>query len=1012
VLTSRTLPATVRILLVLIVATTCWAAVVTAQPAGLANAFGQYQQLTWEERDGLPQNTVLAVAPTRDGYLWVGTYEGAARFDGVHFTLFTPSNTPGLGNSMVAALLEGHDGDLWLGTYGGGVSRMRGGHFTQYDMRNGLSSDFTTCLFEDRGGTLWIGTDGGGVSALRAGRFSVYTTGNGLPSNLVRSIIDDGEGGLLVGTSRGIARIVAGRVAAYPGPAEVVNADVRTLARPPDRSLWMAPLGGGLYRLDADGVTRFGPAAGLTNDRVESLLVGEDGRIWVGTSIAGVFRYGAGRFEHYGQADGLPGPRVPSIAYGADHDLWIGTDRGLVRFKTPRFKVYTQRDGLASDEGGSIFQDADGRVWAGTRRGLTSFINGAFTILTGKDGLPDGPLGVGSSAGRFLLLYSDLGLSRWGAGRFVRVPDGSGIPWNRATTVLEDHAGTLWVGVHDGGLFRVRDGQPTHLTVADGLADDSVLTLFEDRRGSLWVGTLRNGVTRISDAKMKSWSVRDGLAASHVKAFYEDASGTLWIGTHGGGLSRFKDGRFASISVGQGLYSDDIFQILEDDASNLWMNCNTGIWRTSIRQLNEVADGRRAAVESFAYGTADGMLSSEGVGAVLAGSKMRDGTLWFPTTKGIVTIDPRRVDTDPPRVTIEGAALDGRPVGIEEPIRMVPGDENLEIHYTGLSWSRPHAIKFRFQLAGLDRGWVDVGARRTAYYSHLPPGSYTFTVTADNGEGVWNATGTALRVVVLPRFYQTWWFRPAIGSVGLTVVWLSWRRRLVQLRLAQSAQQAFSRQLIESQERERQRIAAELHDSLGQHLLVVRNRALLGAQSQQDDEARRQFTEIGSTMAEALAEVRTISYNLRPHHLDQLGLTTAIRAMIETIGESSAIVISSDLDDVDGVFPPADEITIYRIIQESLNNVVKHSSAGTARVAVRCQEQQVEIVVHDDGQGFAPGATNGKSTDRRGFGLKGIAERVEMLGGTHTIDSGPGRGTTVTVRISLHRARPAPSHHA
>ena len=1011
-LTSPTVPAIVRYLLVVIVANTCWAAVATAQPASRANAFGQYQQLNWEERDGLPQNTILAVAPTRDGYLWVGTYEGAARFDGVHFTLFTPSNTPGLGNSMVAALLEGRDGDLWLGTYGGGVSKMSGGRFTQYAMRDGLSSDFTTCLFEDRGGTLWIGTDGGGVSALRDGRFSVYTTADGLPSNLVRAILDDGDGGLVVGTSRGIARIADGRVRAYKGPADVVNADIRTLARAPDGSLWVASYLGGLYRVDAHGMTRFGPDSGLTNDRVETLFVGEDARIWLGTSTAGVFRYANGRFEHYAQADGLPGARVPIIAHGADHDLWVGTDRGLVRFKTPRFRVYTQRDGLASDEGGSIFQDADGRVWAGTRRGMTSFINGAFTVLTAKDGLPAGPIGLGSSAGRFPLLHSDLGLSRWVAGRFVGVGDGEGIPWTRVGTVLEDRSGTLWVAVHDGGVFRVRNGHATHLTSAHGLADDSVLTLFEDRRGSLWIGTLRNGVTRISDGKMTSWSVRDGLAASHVKAFYEDASGTLWIGTHGGGLSRFKDGRLSSISVRQGLYSDDVFQILEDDAGNLWMNCNTGIWRTSIQELNEVADGRRTAVESFAYGTADGMLSSEGVGAVSAGWKMRDGTLWFPTTRGIVSIDPGRVDTEPPRVTIEGAALDRQPIGTGEPIRMMPGEENLEIYYTGLSWSRPLAIRFRFRLVGLDRGWVDAGARRTAYYSHIPPGSYTFNVIADNGEGVWNTTGQSLAIVVLPRFYQTWWFRFGIGSALVMVVWLSWRRRLVQMRRAQTAQQAFSRQLIESQERERQRIAAELHDSLGQHLLVVRNRALLGALSQPDEEARRQFTEIGATMAQTLAEVRTISYNLRPHHLDQLGLTTAIRAMVETIGESSAIDIRSDLDDVDGVFPPADEITIYRIIQESLNNVVKHSGAGAARVTVRCQEQQVEMEIHDDGHGFAPRAAKAGLAGLGGFGLKGLAERVEMLGGTHAIDSGPGRGTTVTVRIGVGRARRAPSHDA
>jgi signal transduction histidine kinase/ligand-binding sensor domain-containing protein len=991
-------------LIVLIVANTFWAAGAAAQSMSPNRVFGRYQQVNWQERDGLPQNTVLAATATRDGYLWMGTYEGAVRFDGVRFTLFNPSTTTGIGNAFVTSLLERRDGTLWLGTYGGGVSRLSGGQFTQYTMRDGLSSDVINCLFEDQAGTLWIGTDGRGVNAFHQGRFTSYTVSNGLPSNVVRALVDDGNGGLLVGTSQGIARIADGRVGTYGGRADVAHADVSTMARSPDRSVWVAPMSGTLYRVDSRGVTQFGPAAGLSSDRVESLFADEEGRMWIGMSQTGLFRYSADRFERYAAADGLPGARVPVIARDVDNGLWIGTDGGLVRFKKPRVTVYTTRDGLAGDFVGGIFQDVEGSVWAETGHRLTRFANGTFKALEASDGLPSGRIRLASSADRLPLVYSNAGLARWTHDRFIQATDVAGLPWDRVTAVVEDRSRTLWLGTHDSGLIRVRDGHATYLTTKDGLADDSVEALFEDRRGSLWVGTLRNGVTRISNGRMTSWSTRDGLAANHVKVFYEDAAGILWIGTHGAGLSRFKDGRFANISVRQGLYNDDIFQILEDDDANLWMNCNTGIWRTSSRQLNEVADAGRKSVESFAYGTADGMLSSEGVGANLAGWKMRDGSLWFPTTKGIVVIDPRRRDTEPPRVLIEASTIDREPTAISGPVRLSPGQENLEIQYTGLSWSRPQAIKFRFRLVGLDRAWVDAGTRRTAYYSHLPPGSYTFQVTADNGEGVWNGAGKTLALVVLPRFYQTWWFAAAIASILGSLVWLSWRYRISQILRAQAAQQAFSRQLIELQEGERERIAAELHDSLGQNLLVVRNRALLGAMSQQDGEARKQFDEIGATVAQTLEEVRTISYNLRPHHLDQLGLTTTIRAMIEKMAESSAIGMSSELDDIDGVFPPADEITIYRIIQESLNNVVKHSRASEAHVAVHCHEHHVEIRIQDNGQGFAPRSDAG-ADHRGGFGLKGLAERVRMLGGKHTIESSPGRGTTVTVRLARRSPR-------
>ena len=235
--------------------------------------------------------------------------------------------------------------------------------------------------------------------------------------------------------------------------------------------------------------------------------------------------------------------------------------------------------------------------------------------------------------------------------------------------------------------MQVRDGHTRHLRKKDGLADDTVLALFEDRAGSVWIGTLRGGVTRISHGKATSWSTRDGLANEHVKAFYEDASGALWIGTHGGGLSRFRDGKFDNVSSRQGLYNDTIFRILEDDDGNLWMNGNKGIWRASLNELHEVADGRRANVVSFGYGVADGMLSGQGVGAKVAGWKMRDGSLWFPTTTGVVVVDPRRHDAEPPRVVIEAVAVDREPQPVGGRIRINPGHENLEIQYTGLSWS-------------------------------------------------------------------------------------------------------------------------------------------------------------------------------------------------------------------------------------------------------------------------------------------------------------------------------------
>ena len=989
----------------LIIAGAFCAASAAAQSISPNWVFGSYQQLSWQDRDGLPQNTVLAITSTRDGYLWIGTYGGAARFDGVRFRTFTPSNTTGLANAVVTSIVETRNGDIWFGTFGGGVSRLSNGRFTAYGVKDGLSHAYVKSLLEDRAGTLWIATDGGGVTRFRDGRFSVYTISDGLPSNRVRALLEDGDGSLLVGTNEGIARIASGAVSAYPAPARVARVGVQVLARDREGALWIGGLERGLSRVDARGVTEFGAADGFPNDVVEALSVDETGAVWVGTYANGLFRYFAGRFERHAPADGPPGARVAAIARSADHALWIGTDEGLVRLKAPRFTSYTKRDGLADERPASIVEDVEHSVWIGSGRGLTRFKDGAFTVYTTRNGLPDDygrDLALGVDG--FPLVRTRRGVARWTGRGFEMLADSNEVPWNRVTTLVQDRAGAIRIAIADEGLVRLHDNRVTRLTKQDGLADNSVLVFFEARDGSMWVGTF-NGVTRISSGKTTSWYARDGLASNHVTAFHQDASGTIWIGTHGGGMSRFKDGRFATISARQGLYDDFIFQIVEDADANLWMNGNAGIWSTSLAQLNDVADGRRPRAESFAYGRIDGMLSSEGIGGTLAGWKRNDGSLWFPTTKGVVVVDPQQRDTMPPRVVIEDVTIDREPVQGGQAVRVLPGHENVEIQYTGLSWSRPHAVSFRFRLTGLDRDWVEAGTRRTAYYSHLPPGSYTFNVTADNGEGVWNTAGATLAIVVLPRFYQTWWFRSVVVSSLVAFVWVSWRYRIAQMRRAQAAQQAFSRQLIESQERERQRIAAELHDSLGQSLLVVKNRALLGAMSQPGEQALTHFQEISAAAAQTLDEVRAISYDLRPHHLDQLGLTTTIGAMIEKVEKSAAIHITRELDDIDGLFPPSDEITIYRIIQESLNNVLKHSHATEAHVAVRSYEHAVDIVIRDNGQGFSRRDARDEAAGPGGFGLKGIAERVRMLGATHAIESAPGQGTTIRVRIQPPAAK-------
>jgi signal transduction histidine kinase len=456
----------------------------------------------------------------------------------------------------------------------------------------------------------------------------------------------------------------------------------------------------------------------------------------------------------------------------------------------------------------------------------------------------------------------------------------------------------------------------------------------------------------------------------------------LWVGTYDGGLGRFKDGRFTRYTTREGLYNDGVFQILEDARGNFWMSSNRGIHRVRKQELNDFAEGKLRSLTSLAYGKSDGMLNAEcNGGRWLAGIRARDGKLWFPTQDGVAVVDPETIQANPhpPSVLIESFLLDREPVAIAPQRREVwvtPDKENFEIAYTALSFINSELLRFRYKLEGLDHDWTEAGTRRSVYYSHLPPGSYTFKVIAANSDGVWNTEGQSLRITVLPPFYRIWWFLTLAVLAAAGAVFGTFKYRLRRLEQRQVAQRAFARQLIEFQEQERQRIAAELHDSLGQNLLIIKNRALLGQlAAEAEPQFREQFEQLADSAAQSVEEVREIARNLRPYHLDRLGLTAALEDMIEKVAASTTIRLIPELVPLDDLFSKEAAITLYRVVQESLNNIVKHSQAGEARVSIDRESDAVTITISDNGRGFAPPRAEAKAG---GFGLAGMAERVRI----------------------------------
>jgi signal transduction histidine kinase/streptogramin lyase len=818
-----------------------------------------------------------------------------------------------------------------------GLHRFAHGRLTSWTRQDGLPSLNIHPVAEDQHGTIWVATRDAGLARIKDGKVvKVYTGSDGLPSNLMWFIS---------GPQMKIACVDR-------------NTNLQIIGVEP----WMThsvlqPPPGLLERLDISQ-----PYLDIT-----AFYEDREGNLWIGTQRRGFYRVRKQVIATYSKQHGLVDNNVYPIYEDRAGAIWIGAwYTGLSRFKDGVFTNYTKREGLASALVTAIGEDQAGRLWVAAygdadHSGLRVFENGRFTV-------------------------------------FERLAALSG----QVPAICQDRAGTLWFGT-DCGLVRYKDETLTTWTSKDGLAGDEVKVIIEDHAGHLWIGAY-GGLTRFKDGRFTSWTERDGVPSNNLRALYEDREGVIWIGTYDSGLGRLEHGRFTRYTTKQGLFNDGVFQILEDARGNFWMSCNRGIYRVSKQELNEFAAGKRSTITSVAYGRGDGMLNPEcNGGRWPAGIKVRDGKLWFPTQDGVAVIDPEAIPTnsEPPPVLIESFLLDRTPVSLDRPVRVVPGQENFEIQYTALSYINSEHLKFRYMLRGLDHEWVDAGLRRTAYYSHVPPGRYVFTVIAANSDGVWDAEGKSLSVVVLPPFYRTWWFMAlAVLSVA-GLLCLAWHSRVAHFERARAVQQAFARQLIASQEGERKRIAAELHDGLGQHLVVIKNLALmfLNAPAKRG-EPRRQIEQISAEASQTINEVKEISYNLRPYQLDRIGLTKAVESIVKTASAASAIAFSAEIDGIDDVFPKESEINFYRIVQESLNNIVKHSQATEAGVTVRLKGNRVLLTIHDNGKGFAPDVSN-PDTRPGGFGLIGIAERAQLLGGKPAIHSAPGQGTTINIEIAL-----------
>lgn len=736
----------------------------------------QYMQTAWSSESGLPQNSVHAVAQTPDGYLWLGTEEGLARFDGVHFRVFTRDNSPGLASDYILSLATSANGTIWIGTDSGlsiyqpRAGSATGGTFRTLCSRDGLFSDDILSLALARDGSLWAGTTKG-LNRIVNGRVEKWGLSRNLPPVAITSLAMDSSGALWAGTTQGLYTLHHGRFTRMWVRSGLPGNYVTALAAAPDGSLWASVEGGGLAHISHGQIAV--PAVHLPPHDVIALLADRNGALWMTFDAGGIGRLYQGGLQFYSVPQGLPSARCTHALFeDREGDLWIGfLDAGLAELRDGKFAVYGTPEGLSGNYIGNVLQDRDGSFWIGAdSNGLNHLLtDGQVVQWNARRGLPNESVYAlaQTNDGSIWVGYRRGALARIHDGRVSVYRD----PHTKRSSInalFQDSQGNLWVGFFGQGLARFENGR-FHPLILTG----NITGIAQSQDGALWVATDGEGIERVLDGHSTFYNAATGLPSNHAMCVYADPDGSVWVGTASGGLSRIAGGRIESWTVRQHLPAT-IGSILDDHLGNLWLGSDDGIVRESKQELIDTAGQPNAQLHPVLYGTAAGLRSRETLyGSMPCATRSRDGRLWFATIRGLAVIDPAHISSDSvvPPVSIQRLTFDDHAEAIENELRLGPGHGNLQIDFTAPSFVAPELVLFRYRLLGFDSDWSVPDPRRSAWYTNLPPGQYTFEVQAGNSDGLWNRKGASFTFVIRPRLSETPFAWALYILLALLITW-------------------------------------------------------------------------------------------------------------------------------------------------------------------------------------------------------------------------------------------------
>ena len=962
---------------------------------------------SWNNEAGLPDGEVISIIQTKDGYLWLGTLHGLVRFDGNHFAIFDENNTPGLGSGRIVRLFEDSHTNFWVGTDTAGVALIQNGKAKSFDIGSGGHEGRLTSVCEDTNGAVWLYTADAHLARYQNGKMDVLDFHITAPA-IARMIAAEKSGPLWVCEYR--SGLFSFQPANFIPPTLVIDQSI-----PAQRvDFILAGQNGGIWRLMDGRIQKwkanqlekdFGLYPWADTNVVTSACEDSDGNLIVGTLGAGIFWFEPdGKYRQISKAQGLSSDFVLSLCLDHGGNLWVGTDGdGLNRIKR---KIFSTPAGLRPLTAQSVSEDDHGGLW-------TAFnAHGVSYLLTNS--AQDFGVSRNQSAWTVLVDHRqqvwvgtlDEGLFQFQTNHFFPAP-GAEILGQQIFALFETRGGQLWAGTQNG-LARW-DGENSKLfTTRDGLSENVVRAIAEDADGNLWVGTENHGLNFFKDGKFISYQASEnGLPGDNISCLYADKDGVLWVGTSGHGLARFQNGKWTRYSTENGLASDSISYLIEDAAGDLWLGSNMGLMRIQKKSLNDFANGTTNFFSCRTFTETDGLPTRECTGGSQpAAIRAHDGKLFFPTTKGLVSVNPAELkpNLQPPVVMIESVKVDGREQKTNslsstwsQTVVVPPGREQLEIDYTALNFSAPDAVRFKYRLEDRDNAWTDARDERVANYSNLSPGHYQFHVVAFNEDGVPNETGGVLDITVQPQFWQTGWFR-IVGILCIVGIVVGVVRYISTQKLKREVQ---LHKQHEELERERARIARDLHDQLGANLTQV---ALLGEMAEADKnlpgEIELHAQQISHTARETTRSLDEIVWAVNPSNDTLEGLANYAckyaQEYLALAGIRYRAEVPAHLPATD--IPPEVRHNAFLAFKESVNNVVKHAHASEAWIRLRLSPENFILEIEDNGRGL--GDIDPKAAQMRN-GLRNMRKRMEDIRGEFSISAGANGGTIVRLTVPI-----------